>query len=95
MLTHRNMVSNFLSAASVFNLRSEDKFLCILPLCHVGGRLGNYQTQYSGAGIYYAENMGSIATNMAEIKPDGFDAVPRVLEKFYSVIYQKAVNLTA
>jgi long-chain acyl-CoA synthetase len=93
MLTHRNMVSNFLSAASVFKLRPEDKFLSILPLCHVGGRLGNYQTQYSGASIYYAENMGSIAINMAEIKPDGFDAVPRVLEKFYDVIISKGNKL--
>ncbi len=49
MLTHRNMVSNFLAAASVFNLKPEDKYLSILPLCHVGGRLGNYQTQYSGS----------------------------------------------
>jgi long-chain acyl-CoA synthetase len=93
MLSHRNMVSNFLSAASVFNLKPEDKFLSILPLCHVGGRLGNYQTQCSGASIYYAENMGSIALNMAETKPDGFDAVPRVLEKFYDVIISKGNKL--
>ncbi len=93
MLTHRNMVSNFLSAAEVFNLKPEDNYLSILPLCHVGGRLGNYQTQYSGASIYYAENMGSIALNMAEIKPDGFDAVPRVLEKFYDVIISKGNKL--
>lgn len=93
MLTHRNMVSNFLAAAEVFNLKPEDKFLSILPLCHVGGRLGNYQTQYSGTGIWYAENMGSIAGNMAEIKPDGFDAVPRVLEKFYDVIISKGNKL--
>ena len=93
MLTHRNMVSNFLSAASVFNLKPEDKYLSILPLCHVGGRMGNYQTQYSGASIYYAENMGSIAVNMAEIKPDGFDAVPRVLEKFFDVIISKGNKL--
>ena len=82
MLTHRNLVSNFVSAASVFNLSAQEKYLSILPLCHVGGRLGNYQTQYSGTSIYYAENMGTIAANMAEIKPDGFDAVPRILEKF-------------
>lgn len=93
MLTHKNMVSNFLSAASVFNLKPEDKFLSILPLCHVGGRLGNYQTQFSGTSIYYAENMGSIALNMSEIKPDGFDAVPRVLEKFYDVIISKGNKL--
>jgi long-chain acyl-CoA synthetase len=94
MLTHRNMVSNFLSAASVFNLSPDDKYLSILPLCHVGGRLGNYQTQYSGSSIYYAENMGTIASNMGEIKPDGFDAVPRVLEKFYDVIISKGNKLT-
>jgi long-chain acyl-CoA synthetase len=93
ILTHRNMVSNFLAAASVFNLKPGDKFLSILPLCHVGGRLGNYQTQYSGTSIYYAENMGSIAANMAEIKPGGFDAVPRVLEKFYDVIISKGNKL--
>jgi len=93
MLTHRNMVSNFLAAAQVFNLRPEDKYLSILPLCHVGGRLGNYQTQYSGSSIYYAENMGTIAANLAEIKADGFDAVPRVIEKFYEVIISKGSKL--
>jgi long-chain acyl-CoA synthetase len=93
MLSHRNMVSNFISASSVFNLRPADRYLSILPLCHVGGRMGNYQTQYSGASIYYAENMGTIALNMKEIRPDGFDAVPRVLEKFYDVIISRGKNL--
>ena len=94
MLSQKNLVSNFISAASVFNLKPTDKYLSILPLCHVGGRMGNYQTQYSGASIYYAENMGTIAVNMQEIKPDGFDAVPRVLEKFYDVIISKGKKLT-
>ena len=94
MLSHKNLVSNFISAAGVFNLKPTDKYLSILPLCHVGGRLGNYQTQYSGSSIYYAENMGTIASNMLEIKPDGFDAVPRVLEKFYDVIISKGKKLT-
>ncbi len=94
MLSQRNLVSNFISAASVFNLKPSDKYLSILPLCHVGGRMGNYQTQYSGSSIYYAENMGTIAANIREIKPDGFDAVPRVLEKFYDVIISKGKDLT-
>jgi long-chain acyl-CoA synthetase len=94
MLSHKNLVSNFISAASVFSLKPTDKFLSILPLCHVGGRMGNYQTQYSGASIYYAESMSSIAVNMQEIKPDGFDAVPRVLEKFYDAIISKGKKLT-
>jgi long-chain acyl-CoA synthetase len=94
MLSHKNLVSNFLSAAKVFNLKPTDKYLSILPLCHVGGRMGNYQTQFSGSSIYYAENMGTIAANMAEIRPDGFDAVPRIIEKFYEVIISKGKKLS-
>ncbi|MCD4769004.1 MAG: AMP-dependent synthetase/ligase, partial [Bacteroidales bacterium] len=89
MLSHGNLVSNFIAAAGVFNLGPEDKFLSILPLCHVGGRLGNYQTQYSGAAIYYSESMATIAINLREIKASGFDAVPRILEKIYDNVLAK------
>jgi long-chain acyl-CoA synthetase len=76
MLSHRIWSVTSFRRHHVFNLQPTDKYLSILPLCHVGGRMGNYQTQYSGAAIYYAENMGTIALNMKEIRPDGFDAVP-------------------
>lgn len=94
MLSHKNLVQNFLAAAEVFNLTPDDRYLSILPLCHVGGRLGNYQTQYSGASIYYAENMGTIAINLKEIKATGFDAVPRILEKIYDNVLAKGRTLT-
>ena len=93
MLSHTNLVRNFLAAAEVFNLKPEQNYLSILPLCHVGGRMGNYQTQYSGCSIYYAENMGTIATDMREIKPHGFDAVPRILEKIFDTIIKKGKQL--
>ncbi len=93
MLSHKNMVQNFIAAAKVFKLNEGDKYLSILPLCHVGGRLGNYQTQYSGTSLYYAENMGAIAANMKEIKPDGFDAVPRILEKVFDSVIAKGKKL--
>jgi len=93
MLSHKNMVQNFLAAAKVFKLTPTDKYLSILPLCHVGGRMGNYQTQHSGCSIYYAESMASIAKDMKEIKPAGFDAVPRILEKIYDSIIAKGKKL--
>ena len=93
MLSHQNLVQNFLEAAKVFDLNENDNYLSILPLCHVGGRLGNYQTQYSGASIYYAESMGTIAANMKEINADGFDTVPRILEKIFDTVYAKGKNL--
>jgi long-chain acyl-CoA synthetase len=94
LLSHENLVSNFLAAAEVFKLGPDDRYLNILPLCHVGGRMGNYQTQYSGACIYYAENMGTIAVNLKEIKATGFDAVPRILEKVFDNVMAKGRSLT-
>jgi long-chain acyl-CoA synthetase len=93
MLSHNNLVRNFLAAAEIFEMKPEQRYLSILPLCHVGGRMGNYQTQYSGSSIYYAENMGTIAVDMADIKPHGFDAVPRILEKIFDVIIAKGKKL--
>ena len=94
MLTHKNLVSNFLAASDVFKLNETDRYLAIIPVCHVGGRLGNYQTQYSGACIYYAESMGTIAANLKEISATGFDAVPRILEKIYDKVIAKGRSLT-
>lgn len=94
LLSHENLVSNFRAAAEVFKLGPDDRYLNILPLCHVGGRMGNYQTQYSGACIYYAENMGTIAMNLKEIKATGFDAVPRILEKVFDNVMAKGRSLS-
>lgn len=93
LLSHENLVSNFLAAAGVFQLGPDDRYLNILPLCHVGGRLGNYQTQYAGACIYYAESMATIAVNLREIKATGFDAVPRILEKVFDNVMAKGRGL--
>jgi len=93
MLSHDNLVKNFLAAIEVFKMGPEDRYLSILPLCHVGGRLGNYQTQHSGSCIYYAENMGTIAINLREIKATGFDAVPRILEKVFDNVLAKGRSL--
>ncbi|MFH1319651.1 MAG: long-chain fatty acid--CoA ligase [Bacteroidota bacterium] len=93
-LSHKNLVSNAIAAAKVFNLQPDQKYLSILPICHVGERMGNYQTQYSGCSIYYAENLGTIAANMKEIKPHGFGSVPRILEKVYDKIIATGKKLT-
>ena len=94
MLSHKNLVENFKAASTVFGMGPSDKYLSILPLCHVGGRMGNYQTQFSGSSIYYAESMGTIASDMKEIHADGFDAVPRILEKIFNSVVAKGNKLT-
>ncbi|MEN8203874.1 MAG: long-chain fatty acid--CoA ligase [Bacteroidota bacterium] len=94
MLSHENLIRNALAAAQVFQLTPQDRYLSIIPVCHVGGRMASYQTQYSGACIYFAESMGTIALNLKEIKATGFDAVPRILEKIYDNVIAKGRSLT-
>jgi long-chain acyl-CoA synthetase len=94
MLTHANLVSNFLATAKVQPLEFGHKVLSFLPLCHVYERMMNYHFQFKGLRIYYAENMGTIADNIKEIRADGFNTVPRLLEKVYDKIIAKGKDLS-
>ena len=93
MLSHRNLVSNFKATAKIQPLEFGHKVLSFLPLCHVYERMLNYHFQFLGIRIYYAENMGTIADNLKDIKADGFSTVPRLLEKVYDKIMAKGKDL--
>ena len=94
LLSHQNLVSNAIAVAGVFQLKPDQRYFSILPICHVGERMGNYQTQYSGCSIYYAKSLATIANDLKDIKPHGFGAVPRILEKVYDKIIAKGHNLS-
>lgn len=93
MLSHRNLCSNFLAHAKVDIMDSNCRVLSFLPLNHMYERSMNYHFQYLGISIYYAESMGTIAQNLAEIHAHGFCAVPRVLEMFYDKLYAAGKDL--
>jgi long-chain acyl-CoA synthetase len=94
LLSHQNLVSNAIAASDVFQLKPNQRYLSILPICHVGERIGCYQTQYSGCSIYYAQNVATIANDLKEVQPHGFGAVPRILEKVYDRIVSKGHKLS-
>ncbi len=89
MLSHRNIISNVLTSSKLQPLGSKHKVLSFLPLCHIFERTSNYQFQYSGTGIYYAESLRTIPENLNETKADGFTTVPRLLEKVYLAILNR------
>ncbi len=64
MLSHKNLVSNFIETSKLQPLDHRHKMLSFLPLCHIYERMMNYHCQYLGIGVYYAENMGTIADNL-------------------------------
>lgn len=84
MLSHHNMMFNAYGHAVKQTVRSDQKMLSFLPLCHIYERSMNYEYQYIGISIYYAESLGSLARDLADCHADGFCAVPRVLEMMYS-----------
>ncbi len=86
MLSHRNIISNFLGVSYIPNFGPEAKSLSFLPLCHVYERMLNYMYQYLGYSIYYVQSFATIAENLKEVQPEIMCSVPRVLEKFYDKI---------
>lgn len=84
MLSHKNLVFNFIGHANQQIRDYRHKMLSFLPLCHIYERSMNYDYQYMGISTYYAEGLGTIAADLADSQADGFCAVPRVLEMMFN-----------
>jgi long-chain acyl-CoA synthetase len=93
MLSHDNIMSNIRSVSKVFHFDQTDRTLSFLPINHVFERTVNYYFQSRGLSIFYAENLGTIADNLREVKPNVFITVPRLLEKVYDKIIGKGREL--
>lgn len=95
MLSHKNVVSNAINAASRFPIPDgEAKALSFLPVCHIYERMLMYLYQYRGVSIYFAESLDTISDNLKEVKPDVMTAVPRLLEKVYDKIIARGADLS-
>ncbi|MCZ7657790.1 MAG: long-chain fatty acid--CoA ligase [Xanthobacteraceae bacterium] len=88
MLTHDNVTYAMrLLADHVLHLRSTDERMGYLPLCHVAERIGGLMTSLqSGAVINFVENPDAVVENIREIQPTVIFGVPRIWEKFYSLM---------
>lgn len=93
MLSHENLVSNFVAHADMHALGKNHHVISFLPLCHVYERSVNYHFQYKGMGIYYVGNLGQIVPAIREIKPHMFNSVPRLLERVYDGFVSKGNDL--
>ena len=85
MVTHANMTSNCEAAARALPIKADDHLLSFLPLSHSFERMAGYYmaTLYGGATLHYAQGMGKLFHNMAEVRPTLMTGVPRVYEKVY------------
>ncbi|MCX2583089.1 AMP-dependent synthetase/ligase [Pedobacter sp. MR22-3] len=93
MLTHNNLVSNFVNSLVVMP-NGVEKGLSFLPLSHIFERMIIYLYLYNHTAVYYAESMETIVADIQHVKPNAFSTVPRLLEKVYDKIMEKGKALT-
>ncbi len=94
MLSHKNFMSNVDACIDRLPVDSNGKFLSFLPLCHVFERMVNYLLHVRGVAVYYAESIETVGDNIREVNPEGFAAVPRVIEKLFDKIMLKGKELS-
>jgi long-chain acyl-CoA synthetase len=83
MLTHANLVSNFLAVSPLFPIGPEDTTLSFLPLSHVFQRIADYLFLYKGLTIQYLTSIEQAPRALMEVKPTVLASVPRLYERAY------------
>jgi long-chain acyl-CoA synthetase len=92
MLTHSNIASNVAAVVGLLELGANDVSLSFLPLSHILERMFDYVMFAAGVSIAYVESMETIAANMQEVRPTIVVSVPRIYEKVYGRITDKALH---
>ena len=93
MLSHSNILSNVMALYHIFPVDETSRGLSYLPLSHIYERTNLLIYHYLGVSVYYAENMGTIADNIREVKPHILTTVPRLLEKVFDRIMNRGKKL--
>ena len=90
MLTQSNLVTNLIDSSGHLAFSSGDVVLSVLPLSHVFERLGMYMYLHHGMSVYFAESVEAVGENMREVRPSVMLCVPRLFEKIYARIKERA-----
>jgi long-chain acyl-CoA synthetase len=92
MLTHSNLVSNLIDTSARLAFNARDVALSVLPLSHIFERGAMFMYLHHGARVYFAESLERIGDNMREVRPTLVVAVPRLYEKIYERIKDRAAE---
>ena len=91
MLSHRNILCAAEAVLDRIPGGVEDSFISYLPLAHIFERtVGYYLPVMIGASVGYARSVQTLAEDLMIIRPTIFLGVPRVFERAYAAITEKA-----
>ena len=88
MLTHKNVVTNVIITANVFDISCNDRLLAFLPWAHAFGKTVDFHIFPSvGAAVGLAESAKTITQNLLEVNPTIIAAVPKIFNKIYDTVH--------
>lgn len=89
MLKHSNFAHQIRAVDAHFNVTSEDKSLCFLPLSHVYERTWSYCVFNYGAENNYLDDTTKILEYLGDVRPTAMVSVPRLYEKIYATVHDR------
>lgn len=87
-LSHYNFMSNAVAALHRIKVKSDDKFISILPAWHAFERIVKYAAMVGGAETFYSSQKTLLEDLLSE-NPSVMASVPRVWERIYSGVMKK------
>lgn len=95
MLSNENIMAAITAGAHGLPAQESDEQLCFLPLCHILERdVSIYFPLAAKCTVNFAESPETVFSNLQEVSPMTFTAVPRVWEKIYSRVLIMAQEAT-
>jgi long-chain acyl-CoA synthetase len=95
MLSHDNVMQFLKAQSQVIPQYDTDEIVSYLPLCHVAERMMSvFLPLNSGATVNFAESVDTVTSDMREILPTFFLAVPRIWEKMMASVIIKMKDAT-
>jgi len=87
MISHRNILGLTDSFNQAVPFQPDDELLSYLPLAHIYENfLSVFLAIYSGGTVNFVESLDTLPQNLREVSPTVFASVPRIWEKFMSMI---------
>ncbi|QKT03332.1 AMP-binding protein [Ectothiorhodospiraceae bacterium 2226] len=93
MLSHHNILSVTRASLQRFHCYTSDLFLSFLPLSHTLERTaGYYLPMMAGSTVAYARSVPQLAEDIKQLGPTVLVAVPRIFERVYLRIRERAAR---
>ncbi len=89
-LTHGNLTSNIMHSLEGFEMRPGHVCVSFLPLSHVTARHADLALLYHGVTLAHCPFFDQLPQVLREVRPTLFVGVPRVYEKIYAQVEQRA-----